>query len=952
MRPEQLLRDALRSRDPDLSTHADQLIGRAAPLLQGTLRSFPSGTDHTLSHTQMVESLASLLLTNAIITQLNDHELFFLRLSCHYHDLGMAGVDADNATKEGRDQIRSAHSVAIADRLLSKWRELGFASESEATILGDVCRGHRPEKDSSGFATWNDLPSERIVGPLRYIRPRLLAAITYAADELHLGADRAPARTEDWLNIQNEESRRHWRGHQAIDGPVLLREQITFSITVQTTAFEAHLRRNVLRKASLPLIDLNRELTAAGIASPAREMAIHWNRTALWKLLTIEEAAKHEGIGQADLTEKVCSRYHSAIVPSKEATRNCLESHDTDDLLKADIESTITTLRQCGVLGLTVLADDKLCLQVSSSAVSDIFQCMRSADDLDTLFRGPYAAVHEGSLHKTPFWNRYFDSSLIPFLRNAYSVDIRLEPTDSPLKKLLAASHTACRLVLEFRPPPSILVKRQLLGLLVLAGSCEDALRDPDFILDSETRRSIHLLQAIVGQNAKPFITLLEELALVGGLSTEQLSDIYVPSDVWTKEVIDPDRTDPEMSVSISQAQSPGIPLQRTGLPYLIVAGMRSGTTIEVLHSDAQPLEFTFKSMPSNLPEGPPSMLTMSPGKPQPLPRVDLQASVHVDADSRTVTLRARPLNSNIDDSMERPILLRMPTRPKDVTGQSHFALRYRSMLVRELRAVKDFQELVRSGNCELKILNDDDQMIASSINGIKRDMEFDCVLSDELLSVLEDIDPDMPVPWFYTKRQENLLIEAARDKRKETFEQLVAEAHSKTLPPVTSITMLMFASSEKPYSEEFLGFFPGMTFKCPHVDAGGAITQEELETQFAARTSVASLRCNVKQDYLEVAQELRNWVSDQTREFPIGCESPDTDFHHSKGSVAIDYYPIRDRGLYAEHPVVIRLRASTKLEQYNTEGKYWLAVGDSERAALCAERVRQITNEDSHASN
>ena len=59
-----------------------------------------------------------MLITDALLTALSDHELFFLLLGFHYHDLGMAGTEADNATASGRRQVRDEHAVSIAHRIV------------------------------------------------------------------------------------------------------------------------------------------------------------------------------------------------------------------------------------------------------------------------------------------------------------------------------------------------------------------------------------------------------------------------------------------------------------------------------------------------------------------------------------------------------------------------------------------------------------------------------------------------------------------------------------------------------------------------------------------------------------------------------------------------------------------------------------------------------------------
>jgi hypothetical protein len=216
-RSEHPLVHALRSRDGGLADQAARLIGQSSRFLEYTLSTFPGGTDHTLRHTRTVEKIARMVLSDEFLAALSPHELFLLALACHYHDLAMAGTEADDRTAEGRDQVRRDHAIRIGDIIRQHWSDLGFENQRAAEVLGEVCRGHRPKKNAEGEANWDELNETEVLGPGLAVRVRLLSALIYAIDELHLGADRAPERVQNWRNIQDEESRRQWRRHQAVN---------------------------------------------------------------------------------------------------------------------------------------------------------------------------------------------------------------------------------------------------------------------------------------------------------------------------------------------------------------------------------------------------------------------------------------------------------------------------------------------------------------------------------------------------------------------------------------------------------------------------------------------------------------------------------------------------------------------------------------------------------------
>jgi len=111
------LREALRSRNEQLWRQVESLVDRATPQLWHTWSTFQTGTKHTPEHTQTVEEIASLLLSDDVIAQLQDDEIAILILACHYHDLGLAGTEADNKTGEGRDRVRKEHAISIGERI-------------------------------------------------------------------------------------------------------------------------------------------------------------------------------------------------------------------------------------------------------------------------------------------------------------------------------------------------------------------------------------------------------------------------------------------------------------------------------------------------------------------------------------------------------------------------------------------------------------------------------------------------------------------------------------------------------------------------------------------------------------------------------------------------------------------------------------------------------------------
>jgi hypothetical protein len=164
----------LRDRNPGLADQAKRLIEEAHLYLPLTTSTFPSGTDHTPTHTMTVEMIARMLLSDEFLAALSDHELFFLAIACHYHDLGMVGTVSDDATAEGRGQVRNDHALRIGEIIKDKWKELGFEDARSAHVLAEICRGHRPNKNVLGERTWDDIDQLAVLAPGVSIRLRLI----------------------------------------------------------------------------------------------------------------------------------------------------------------------------------------------------------------------------------------------------------------------------------------------------------------------------------------------------------------------------------------------------------------------------------------------------------------------------------------------------------------------------------------------------------------------------------------------------------------------------------------------------------------------------------------------------------------------------------------------------------------------------------------------------------
>ena len=562
------LREALRSRNEQLLKQVESLVDRVTPQLWHTWSTFQTGTKHTPEHTQSVEAIASLLLSDDAIAAMKDDEIAMLILACHFHDLGMAGTEADNATDEGRDRVRKEHAISIGERIRERWQELGFENQNYAEVLAEVCRGHRPDK-LNGFANWNSLPVHRNIGPDRFVRLRLVSAMVYAADELHLGDDRAPKREEEWKEITTAESLRHWRRHQAVSGPTRPITSICFDVRINTISFEKDLRK-VFKKAFLAVADLRRELLAVGIAGGLPQIELQWLRESLWKLLITEVCNDRSLRGRDEIRDQALLKFKSFERNFESLSDLCLEHPSNDAALNVQIQRAVSDFvtRQFLVPG-----TDPVSFQLASDSRSAqyLLGLTGDADKTEQLFARSIDASHVQTFYESETGKRFIRECIFPEIKASYAVDIAIMPGDASLRTVIESSPTACRFLREISTPPSTLVKHDLLQVAATAGICFDLMNNPELFLDKSLRAAIREMVKGTAERLPRFMNFIQELAIIKDLSFNHVNEILIPSAYMRSEL---DRSeDQSLSINVSQT----VPRERPdwAIPYLVLAGHR-----------------------------------------------------------------------------------------------------------------------------------------------------------------------------------------------------------------------------------------------------------------------------------------------------------------------------------------------------------------------------------------
>ncbi len=180
------LRDVLRRKcRKEALTYADTLPAleqSARKLLTYTQAKFPYYTLHDFSHSEQVERLLDVLISDPVKETLNAEEIYFLIVSAWFHDWGMIGT-----YDEEPDSIRDDHHLRSEQFILERYGDLPGIDHAQAIFIGRICKGHR----QVDLMDKNQYPAHR---PYlnKFISERFLAACLRLADECDVTHSRTP----------------------------------------------------------------------------------------------------------------------------------------------------------------------------------------------------------------------------------------------------------------------------------------------------------------------------------------------------------------------------------------------------------------------------------------------------------------------------------------------------------------------------------------------------------------------------------------------------------------------------------------------------------------------------------------------------------------------------------------------------------------------------------------
>jgi molecular chaperone HtpG len=194
----------------------DLIKEKAEPVLSRIVETFPEYTPHDTPHSEIVIDRLNDLIQDPIKENLSGYEIYFLMASAFLHDIGMVDFpEMRNGIRDDqlRDHIRENHHLRSKIFIEKYYKDFGIADNHQATIIGEICAGHRKENlyDKEKFDPDRKYESNTINIPL-------LSAFLRIADELDLTFERTPVILFDLFPPDDFVSRDEWNKHLSVSG--------------------------------------------------------------------------------------------------------------------------------------------------------------------------------------------------------------------------------------------------------------------------------------------------------------------------------------------------------------------------------------------------------------------------------------------------------------------------------------------------------------------------------------------------------------------------------------------------------------------------------------------------------------------------------------------------------------------------------------------------------------
>lgn len=575
----------------------------------------------------------------------------------------------------------------------------------------------------------------------------------------------------------------------------------------------------------------------------------------------------------------------------------------------------------------------------SLPTVADVFFARaRRADDLDLLFVGRYRDSWEQELFACEFGRGYVRSSVFPAVERAYSVRLTQRPVTDPVRLLLESCPTAARLVRDNAPSADNLVKDSLLAQAVVTGALLDLHSDPERLLNGPVRAAVRALTADNGTVA-PTVRLLEELALLGGFTHEQLSAAACPSPA-AQAVMEGQMTGAGNSFQIHMAQSlPAGAGGATHLHRLVLASQRAGTPILLTAAADHDLTLRVEG-DTELANRDTSGVMVGVGPAVDHPPASFRLPAHIEISRPTSTIRLRLGRFSANAPTAYPVVVTLPAPPAPgqrprVTLDS--STQWPELTVRDWRALETANQVIRNSGARIELILEEGDRQLAVMESPQGSTLFRLWLGPEVIQrALRGLDGELPAPVRTPPATVAEIANLSQDDRSARWE---AERNYDSDPRrrVSSIYLRLTTADGRPFEERFLRFFPFGFFPAPtfHTEDPAA---EEVRRQWNEGENDFQLTCFFHTDIYELAEELCTWCHNPQGEFPFRFQNGGTPEPVTRSMLTVRLLRSRARTFYCDRPIIFEFRPVNRREAYEMEAGYWRAKGDEQRAQLAQE--------------
>lgn len=229
--------------DAGLYSKFEETKEEVSSLLAKYSSNFPTFTDHSINHTLEVFLIASEVLSDDEIENLNSDEIYILSMACLLHDVGMCipeekiqeifQSDDFSSYKESHPNlsaeefIRDIHHQLSNKFILEEWELLKIPTKKYAKAIGLVAEGHR-KVDLANFDKYE--PQFFAKSGKEYACLPYLACILRIADELDVTNSRTPKILTKYYMPNNEVSVREWQKHIATSQRNCIENKVIFEV--------------------------------------------------------------------------------------------------------------------------------------------------------------------------------------------------------------------------------------------------------------------------------------------------------------------------------------------------------------------------------------------------------------------------------------------------------------------------------------------------------------------------------------------------------------------------------------------------------------------------------------------------------------------------------------------------------------------------------------------------